>query len=298
MNNKLITFSVFFYCCLLFSQTRYIDPVFETVSVKTYNYSVKEKTILKFDLYTPDSDTLKQRPLFVIVHGGGFTSGERNDSSLVSLAENIAKKGYSVASIDYRLLRNNESFNCDLPVNEEMTIYSNASQDLLNALLYIFIYKEDFNIDPSKIILFGLSAGAETVLNITYNRQLVIKDTKKYASIKPAAVISISGALLNSTMITNKVPGVFYHGDNDPIIPYDRGPHHSCNKSDKGFLKIDGSKRIVEKLESLNANFMFYTYRNRKHDIFNLPSEDFYQAFTFIKKVVFENKNYQAKITE
>jgi predicted esterase len=298
MINKIITFIVFFYSCLLFSQTRYVDPVFETVTSKTYNYSIRENTVLKFDLYQPENDTLDQRALFVIVHGGGFTSGERNVSSLVSLAENIAKKGYSVASIDYRLLTNNQSFSCDIPVTEAMKIYSNASEDLLSALLYINTYKKDFNIDPSKIILFGLSAGAETVLNITYNRQLFIKNIEKYASIKPAAVISISGAILNSNSMTNNVPGVFYHGDKDPIIPYDRGAHHSCNKLEKGFLIIDGSKRIVEKLESLNSNFMFYTYRNREHDIFNLPTEDFNQAFVFINKVVFGHKNYQAKIIE
>tara|TARA_R110000868_G_scaffold332449_3_gene593488 strand:- start:695 stop:829 length:135 start_codon:yes stop_codon:yes gene_type:complete len=43
---------------------------------------------------------------------------------------------------------------------------------------------------------------------------------------------------------------------------------------------------------------MLYSYLNKGHDIFNLPNEDFYQAFLFIKKVIIENKFFQAKITE
>lgn len=282
------------------SQNRYIDKVFDSTSVKTLNYSIRSKDTLKLDVYEPVNDTLKQRPLFVIVHGGGFNSGERNTKSLINLAENITEKGYVVTSIDYRILNKNESYSCNLPIKEALKIYQNAGVDLLDALLYLDTYKNDFRIDDSKIILFGLSAGAETALNVVYNRELIVRNVKKFATIQPAAVITISGAVLNAGLINkeNAIPGVLYHGVDDKVVPYGKGAHHSCNSKAKGYLVIDGSKNIAEKLEANNSSFMLYSYLNKGHDIFNLPNEDFYQAFLFINKVVIENKFFQAKITE
>lgn len=300
MNTKIATIILLFTTSILISQTRYLDPVFESVSSKTYNYSIKAKDTLRLDLYEPENDSLDKRPLFVIVHGGGFNSGERNSNSLISLAENIAKKGFVVASIDYRLLGKNKSFNCSTPVSKKLKVYSNGAYDLLSALQYLIKYKSNFEIDDTKIILAGISAGAESVLNFTYNRELVIKNSKRYGYIKPAAVISVSGALLNADLISKKnaVPGVFYHGVDDRVIPYGKGAHQSCKLNSKGFLNIDGSERIAEKLESYNASFLLYSYTNQGHYDFDVPNDDIKQAFIFINKVVFEKKPYRAKITQ
>ena len=300
MNTKIITFILLITSTILLSQTRYIDPVFEDVSVKTYNYSVKGKDTLKLDIYDPENDSLAKRPLFVIMHGGGFNSGKRNSRSLITLAENIAKKGFVVASIDYRLLGKNKSFNCSYPVSKKLKAFSNGADDLLSALEYLIKYKSIFKIDDSKIILTGISAGAESVLNVTYNRELVIKNIKRYAHIKPAAIISVSGALLNADLIykKNAVPGIFYHGVDDKVIPYGKGAHQSCSLKSKGFLILDGSNRITEKLERHNASFLLYSYLNQGHYDFDLPNDDIRQAFLFINKVVFENKPYQARIAQ
>jgi predicted peptidase len=300
MNTKIATFILFITSSILVSQNRYIDPIFDSITNKTFNYSIKDKDTLKLDIYEPQKDSLYKRPLFVIMHGGGFNSGERNSGSLITLAENIAKKGFVVASIDYRLLDKNKSFNCSYPVSKKLKVYSNGAYDLLSALEYLIKYKNKFKIDDSKIILAGISAGAETVLNVTYNRELVIKNTKRYANIKPAAVISVSGALINADLIykKNAVPGVFYHGVDDKVIPYGKGAHQSCKLKNKGFLIIDGSNRITEKLEDYNSSFLLYSYLNQGHYNFDLPNDDIRQAFVFIKKVVFENKPYQARIAQ
>src|SRR5690606_24943248 len=147
-------------------------------------------------------------------------------------------------------------------------------------------------------IVLGMSAGAETALNVVYNRELVIKNLKRYAHIKPAAVISVSGALLNANIITNAVPGVFYHGALDKVVPYDRGAHHSCSLKRKGFLIIDGSQQITEKLKTLNSSYLFYSYLKQGHNEFDIPNDDLKEAFVFVNDIVFEKKFYQAKITQ
>ena len=282
----------------IFSQIRYVDAIFDEVSSKTYNYAIKNLDTLKLDIYQPINDNLKRRSLFIIIHGGGFKTGARNDKSLVSLANGIAKKGYVVASVDYRLIDKQTIFNCNLPFNEALKIYSNAQEDVLESISYIL--RGNFKIDTKKIILFGTSAGAETLLNITYNKQLLGKRSKIYKNISIAGIISISGALLNSNVInkSNAVPSVFYHGSEDKVIPYYQGAHRSCSPLDKGYFVMDGSKKIVEKLESLHKNFMFYGFKNKGHNILNLPSEDFKEAFIFIRNVVFDGSFYQMSLVK
>lgn len=298
MCNKFITCLLLIISCIATSQTRYIDPIFDSISTKTYAYSIKGKDTLRLDLYEPKNDSLAQRPVFVIVHGGGFNSGNRNTNSLINLAENVAKKGYVVTSIDYRLLEKGAYFGCNLPVNKKLKVYSKAADDLLSALEYIVKYKNSFKIDASKIIILGISAGAETALNVTYNRELVIKNLKRYADIQPAAVISVSGALLNANLVNNAIPGVFYHGALDKVVPYDRGAHHSCDLKSKGFLIIDGSQQITKKLEVLNTSYLFYGYLKQGHSEFDIPNDNLKEAFIFIKDIVFEKKFYQARIIQ
>ncbi|CAH8283362.1 carboxylesterase family protein [Mariniflexile fucanivorans] len=299
MIQKVITIFILFYSFNAISQTRYLDRVFDSISSKTYTYSIRDKDTLKLDLYQPVNDSILDRPLFVIIHGGGFMNGERNDGSTIYLAENVAKKGFVVASVDYRLVKK-KLINCSYPAKDKLKAFSNGAEDLLNAIQYLVKYKNAFLIDGSKIVLFGVSAGGETALNIVYNRELLIKNKELYKNIKPAAVISLSGAVIKPELIIkeNAIPTVMYHGVNDKVVPYDTSAHQSCLPTAPGFLLLSGSKIISEKLETFNTSFLLYSYLNKGHDIFNLPMDDFYQAFVFLNKTVFNNKFYQAKITQ
>ncbi|GAA4282217.1 alpha/beta hydrolase [Gaetbulibacter aestuarii] len=279
----------------LYAQTRYVDPVFDAISVKTYTYSLIADKTLKFDLYTPLQDKIEHRPLLMLIHGGGFKYGKRSDQGLVSLAKNIAKKGYVVAVVDYTKIPKNKSFGCHVSKDFVLQTIRTATEDVTQALLYLLKYKNIFGIDDTKIILTGSSAGAEIGLNLAYNRKLVI--SRKYFPGLPkiAGVISISGAILNTDLISqaNNTPGVFYHGTVDPIIPYSYGAHHNCTETQKGYLPEAGSKAIVETLKKQKASYLLYSYLDRGHDIFNLPYDDLRQAFVFLRKVVIDGGTYQ-----
>ncbi|MEO6758919.1 MAG: alpha/beta hydrolase, partial [Saprospiraceae bacterium] len=56
---------------------------------------------LRLDLYKPIGDHNLQRPLLVLVHGGTWISGCKYD--MAWLAEEMAGRGYAVATINYRL---------------------------------------------------------------------------------------------------------------------------------------------------------------------------------------------------
>ncbi len=60
---------------------------------------------LRLDLYKPVGNTDAIRPLLVLVHGGTWLGGCKNDvnSGVVPLAREFAARGYVVASVNYRL---------------------------------------------------------------------------------------------------------------------------------------------------------------------------------------------------
>ena len=279
------------------AQERYIDSVFSKVHVETMDYAQKEGTSLKLDFYRPENDPLSKRPLFVFVHGGGFSSGKRDHREIVKLAHKTASRGYAVASLSYRLTRKGKSFGCDCPASEKIETFRAVTTDILDALLFLLTQKEKLQIDEQQIILAGSSAGAEGILITTYNRMMVQPD-KKYAHIKPAAVVSLAGALLDVRYITeeNAIPGVFFHGTSDPLVPYASAAHHYCKQDAPGYLMLDGSATIVKKLENLNQSFLFYSFKGAGHDIFKIPFDRMQEIYEFINQTVIMKKFSQARI--
>ena len=56
---------------------------------------------LKLDVYTPDTNAAN-RPVFMFIHGGGFTGGTKTRDTIEEMARYYAARGWVFASIDYR----------------------------------------------------------------------------------------------------------------------------------------------------------------------------------------------------
>ena len=64
----------------LYSQCngRYQDEIFSSISVNTVYYSdVYFDNSHKMDVYTPDNDTLTERPVVIYLFGGAFITGKK-----------------------------------------------------------------------------------------------------------------------------------------------------------------------------------------------------------------------------
>ncbi|RZK46338.1 MAG: hypothetical protein EOO59_19420, partial [Hymenobacter sp.] len=88
---------------------RYYQPVFANVTVTnnvTYGsattYTGTTQTLL-MDVYQPTGDTVNRRPLIIFAHGGGFIGGTKADAYPVAFCTRLARLGYVVASIEYRV---------------------------------------------------------------------------------------------------------------------------------------------------------------------------------------------------
>ena len=189
---KLITPLVF--CIVVGSsaqaQTRYIDEVFgsfDSISSILYgsNLSVLGASqgfpyietgtfgipALELDFYEPTGDSELERPLIIFLHTGTFApiiyngnpTGMRQDFATERMCQSLARRGYAVANLEYRL-----GWNPTAPTQAEkaaslMKAVYRAIQDVKGAVRY---FRDDYEnngnsyrIDTSRIVLCGQGSG-------------------------------------------------------------------------------------------------------------------------------------------
>lgn len=98
---------------------------------------------LKLDLLLPFGGSTEKHPLLIWICGGGFVTMER--SAYIPWLTWFAKKGYVVASIEYRL---SNSAHFPAPV-----------EDAKKAIRYLRAHAQEYGIDPAKVAIGGESAG-------------------------------------------------------------------------------------------------------------------------------------------
>lgn len=290
--------------CLIFvpficpAQERYVHDLFEVEDAVTETYAVKDGEELKLDVYEPKDDTMSARPLIVFMHGGGFAGGTRENEGEVQFARAAARKGYVAVQISYRLTRKDRSFGCDYEASGKMETFRKAAEDFMDAVDFMLRYKKKYGIDPSKVIVGGSSAGAEAVLNAVYNRPLMFEKPAKYADLQFSGVFSLAGAIVDARYITKKnaVPGVFFHGTEDNLVPYASAPHHLCDTGAPGYLFLDGSRTITNKLNELNTSYMLYSFEGGKHEHSGMPFAHLEEVFRFFKQVFLEGEQLQVEV--
>jgi alpha/beta superfamily hydrolase len=90
------------------SQLAYTANIFNTVVETDIEYGIVENfaginDTLLMDIYKPIGDNNCNRPCLVLIHGGAWVGGSKNDVSIVSIANSFAEKGWVVSTINYRL---------------------------------------------------------------------------------------------------------------------------------------------------------------------------------------------------
>ena len=124
----------------------------------------KEDLNLDLDLYCPkEKQQGMLRPLLILIHGGAFYNGDKQDIGFPEMGRHFAQRGYVVASINYRL-----GF-APLAADVDRAGYR-ALQDAHAAVCYLLSKAKEYGIDTTKIYAAGVSAGAITALNLAFMR--------------------------------------------------------------------------------------------------------------------------------
>ena len=297
MKRTLLIISLLFVTVeFLLGQQRYREQVADSVVIDTYTYAEKDSFKLDLDLYQPAFDTTENRPVLVYVHGGGFSGGQRNEPYIREFCKKVASYGYVTVSISYRLTRKGTAtaFGCDCPADEKLKTFQAAVEDLQDATYFLIERREQFGIDPHKIILAGSSAGAETVLNAGFQPPYCYGlDSGPVAY---AGVISMAGAIPDTSLIYNEsaVPALLFHGTCDNLVPYATASHHYCSPGSPGYLMLSGSYSIAERLRKLGKPYWLYTVCGGNHAVSGTPMNDYFnEMIQFCNDFVLSHKKIQ-----
>jgi acetyl esterase/lipase len=195
----------------------------------------------KLDVYRRRGVTTPNQTL-IYIHGGGWTGGAKEQNSLTFLP--FLQMGWNVVNVEYRLARISQA-----PA---------AVEDCLCALRWVIRNAKQHNIDTSRLVVTGNSAGGHLALTTAMlpasaglDRQCPGTEELKVAAVinwygitdvvdllagpnMKVYAVTWLGALTNREEIAKRVSPLTYvrsglppiitiHGDADPTVPYTHG---------------------------------------------------------------------------
>jgi len=235
---------------------------------ETYPYAERDST-LYLDVYKP-AKPRTDKAAVIAVFGGGFISGARDNQYQKVIADSLTHRGFTVINIDYRLgLRDTAMVKENSSLRKVTNLFEYcidiATEDCADAVAWVCEHAKELDIDTTKIVLTGNSAGAITILQLDYSR---VNKLPQAAALpkgwKPAAVISYAGGILcrkkEFKYASHPAPTFLMHGVKDRIVNYKK---FGLPYGDKLF----GSKSIDKLMDKQCIPHWFISFENVGHEV-------------------------------
>ncbi len=165
------------------------DYVFNDYDIQpNITYATANNTELKLDLYLP-RDRSTPKPTLILFHGGGWVAGQKERNVLWLLP--YLSMGWAAINVEYRIAQNSPA-----PA---------AVEDCRCALRWATYNAARYNLDASKFVLTGTSAGGHLALitgmlpaQSVFDRQCATNDSTRWTNgrepeIKVAAIVNWFG---------------------------------------------------------------------------------------------------------
>ena len=157
-------------------------PIASVKEERNIAYATIGNRALKLDAFFPKQKTAKSRTAIMIIHGGGWRTGNRTQH--IPLAQHLANLGYVCFTPEYRL--------------STEALYPAGVHDLKAAMRWMRANAKKYDIDTNKIATVGFSAGGQlsALLGSTGNNPKLEGTVGTLAhSSKVNAVVDIDGIL-------------------------------------------------------------------------------------------------------
>ena len=226
----------------------------------------KDSLRLCFDFYVAKDTVTPPRPLVITLFGGGFVLGTRGHEDMLKWCDCLAKEGFAVASIDYRVMPARKFSSKNLIRTGYL-----AAQDVSTAVRYFKANSDRYSIDTSRIFLLGQSAGAVAIIHALYMDEnqrpsetfiepiLPPLHSNMPVNAKPldfsvAGAILLWGSIFEPQMIDEdeNTPVCMIHGTRDKILPVTEG--HAFSMPHLPY--VYGSQSIANRMQTLG----FHSY--------------------------------------
>lgn len=242
---------------------------------------------LDMDIYMPAGDHSLKRPLLLMMHGGSFFIGNKDEKGQVAWCQYFASLGYVAACINYRM-----GFN--LGKKSYCKAEDRAVEDAGSALEYL-LGRDDLHIDAEHIFAAGTSAGAIVALRLAFHpdagntREGAVGNTtgdtaggaagdaagrstgdaagRKYPRIR--AVGNFWGSVRDLSVLENaSTPILSFQATGDPIMPYGGGyPFKKFNWGPTRLFApyMYGTKAVHDRALELGIRAEHHPYPLAKH---------------------------------
>lgn len=245
---------------------------------------------LSINIALPETTTIEPRPVVILIHGGGFISGDKSSKNKQTLK--LSKIGFVSVSAMYRL---SPEYRFPAPI-----------EDIKLAIRFLKANAAKYHIDPERIIVSGSSAGSylAVMVGVTGNSN-TFSDQGLYpnfdSSVRAVAaqsapigdftlpqyaerptvkrLLPVSYADIKMTLSTmspatyldaEDPPFFLSHGDEDPVVP------------------VEMSREFVSKLEQIDHFFEYHEVKGGTHDFGSSAPEQskivFSSYLKFLKK--------------
>lgn len=252
---------------------------------------------LRMDIYYPNLtiDLSPKRPLLMLFHGGGFSSGDKQSGDIKDLCIHMARRGFVCATVNYRL-------GYDFTEYGQYKARYRAIQDGHAAMRHIVNNANAIRVDTSWMFVGGQSAGSLLALGMVYADPFELDSVSLlYTAVAVSAELGnlyTSGNNLTNTYsfkgifnnwgaindnevdFSEMIPTVAFHGKFDSIVR---------KGADNSFLHytLNGSETIHNNLIAKNVCSEITIDSTTEHGIYRNASSVFRasRASCFFKSI-------------
>lgn len=229
------------------------DHVIET-------YKVIDGFKLDMHLFLPDFKKFKgKRPTIIKFHGGSWSEGKPD--WFFSTAKAYTEKGWVVAVVEYRIK------------GRQNTYPFESVKDAKSAIRWVKEHAKRYNIDDTKIIATGDSAGGHLSLALALVDNWNEGTDNLLINAKPTAIIVNAGVYDLTTRETSWITATYKNKD----IAKEISPNHLIKKSKVKMLLIHGDKDrncpyetaryFYKEMKAIGNTIELHTVKNAKHFI-------------------------------
>ena len=163
---------------------------------------------LDMDIYKPVDDGDAPRPLLLMMHGGSFFIGNKEEKGQAGWCAYFASLGYVAVSINYRL-----GFR---PTAGDLAAAEDRALADADAALDFLLAQQDLRVDPGYVFAAGTSAGAMTALRLAFRptpgRPRIRAVGNFWGSVHDLSLLEYGDAAILS-----------FQSPDDPVMPYGKG---------------------------------------------------------------------------
>ena len=272
------------------------------LSHDSWNSSNTNEVPLFMDSYVPEND-LQNRPMLLLIHGGAFVGGSKQQEAIVDMANYYASRGFVVFSIDYRLRDHMgtipqewidaTSGSAPANLNQIYAMYP-AHRDAKAALRWIIANADNYHINTDYITVGGGSAGAITSIGLgaselgDYKDEISLSEDNTLSTTNLSQTYEVQTILdfwgSNASIeILELIYGHQRFDSNDPAIFI----AHGTEDTTVPFSSAEDLKTICETNE---IDFVYYPIEGRGHGPWNaIVNEKSLSDLSF--EFIVENQN-------